>query len=74
MKRDNYSIFASYNMALDEKSNLILNARQTWAANCEGSQTMLDSGKTTVTKNDNLSKFTPEAEYIYKFNDLPALA
>lgn len=69
LKRDIYSLYASYNMNFDEKSNLILNARETFTNGTEGTQTFTESGKTTRTENDNLSKFTPEAEYIYKFND-----
>lgn len=69
LKRNNYSLYASYNFNFDEKQTLMLNARQTWATGVEGTQKRLDTNKTTTTKNDNMSKFTPEAEYIYKIND-----
>ncbi len=69
LERSNYSIYMSYDMALNDKSNLILNMRETWAQNCEGTQLQVENGKTTTTKNDDLSKFTPEAEYIYRINE-----
>lgn len=68
-QRDNYSIYASYDWKVSDNSNLIFNARETWATGCEGTQTNLKTGKTTVVDNDNLSKFTPEVQYIVKLND-----
>lgn len=69
MRRDNYSVFLSYDMAVNEKSNFIVNMRETWVTNNEGRQIDLTENKKTVTKNDDLSKFTPEAEYIYRINE-----
>ena len=69
MRRDNYSVFLSYDMAVNEKSNIIVNMRETWVTNNEGRQIDLTEKKKTVTKNDDLSKFTPEAEYIYRINE-----
>ena len=69
MRRDNYSVFLSYDMAVNEKSNFIVNMRETWVTNNEGRQIDLTEKKKTVTKNDDLSKFTPEAEYIYRINE-----
>ena len=68
-QRDNYSIYASYDWKVSDNSNLIFNARETWATGCEGTQTNLKTGKTTVVDNDNLNKFTPEVQYIVKLND-----
>lgn len=68
-QRDNYSIYASYDWKISGNSNLIFNARETWANGCEGRQTNLKTGKTTVVDNDNLSKFTPEVQYIIKLNE-----
>lgn len=69
MRRDNYSVFLSYDMAVNEKSNFIVNMRETWVTNNEGRQIDLTENTKTVTKNDDLSKFTPEAEYIYRINE-----
>lgn len=68
-KRDVYSLYASYEMALGEKSNLFLNARETWATNITGRQTDKKTNKTTITNNDMMRKFTPEIEYLYKFDE-----
>lgn len=68
-QRDNYSIYASYDWRINDKSNLVVNARETWATGCEGLQTALNTGKTTNIKNDNMNKFTPEIEYIYKISE-----
>ena len=68
-KRDVYSLYASYEMALGEKSNLYLNARETWATNVTGHQTNLTTGKRTTTNNDMMRKFTPEVEYLYKVDE-----
>ena len=68
-KRDVYSLYASYEMALGDKSNLFLNARETWATNITGRQTDKKTNKTTVTDNDMMRKFTPEVEYLYKFDE-----
>ena len=70
-KRNNYSVYLSYDWAMNDKSNLMVNMRQTWATGIKGSQT--SKGKTTVTKNDNMNKFTPELEYIYRFNENSSL-
>ena len=69
LRRDNYSIFLSYDMALGEQSNFILNMRETWVTKNEGRQREVLNGTQHFTKNDDLSKFTPEAEYIYRINE-----
>lgn len=67
LKRDVYSLYASYDMMLGEKANLYLNARETWATNTQGRQT--SEGKTTTVNNDMMRKFTPEMEYLYRFDE-----
>lgn len=67
LKRDVYSLYASYDMALGKKANLYLNARETWATNIQGRQT--SNGKTTTVNNDMMRKFTPEMEYMYRFDE-----
>ncbi len=69
LQRDIYSLYASYDIALNDRSNLYLNARETWAVNTKGVQFNQKTGKTTSVGNDDLSKFTPEAEYIYRIDD-----
>lgn len=69
LKRDVYSLYLSYDMALNDKSNLYLNARETWAANTNGTQYDKKTGKITSVDNETLRKFTPEIEYIYKFDE-----
>lgn len=68
-QRDNYSVYASYDWKVSDKSNLIFNARETWATGCDGYQKDNKTGNSKYTHNDNLSKFTPELQYIYKVND-----
>lgn len=68
-QRDNYSVYASYDWKVSDKSNLIFNARETWATGCDGYQKDNKTGNNKYTHNDNLSKFTPELQYIYKVND-----
>ena len=72
-QRDNYSIYASYDWKVSDTSNLIFNARETWATGCDGLQTSLSDGKKKATHNDNMSKFTPELQYIYKLTDESSL-
>ena len=45
-----------------KKDNVIVSARQTWANNIKAEQTV--NGVSTETKNDSMSKFTPEIQYI----------
>ena len=66
--RNNYSMYLSYDMKLDEKQNLILNMRETWVTGSEATETKQDGSKKT-TKNKDLDEFTPEVQYIYKVND-----
>lgn len=68
-QRDNYSVYASYDWKVSDNSNLIFNARETWATGCDGYQKDNKTGNSKYTHNDNLSKFTPELQYIYKVND-----
>lgn len=68
-QRDNYSVYASYDWKVSDNSNLIFNARETWATGCDGYQKDNKTGTSKYTHNDNLSKFTPELQYIYKVSD-----
>ena len=70
-KRNNYSVYLSYDWAINDKSNLMVNMRETWATGIEGKQTA--GGTTKTVKNDNMSKFTPELEYIYRINENSSL-
>lgn len=67
--RDDYSIYASYDWKVNEKSNLIFNARQTWANSSEGKQTNLDKGTSQSVTAQNMNKFTPEIQYVYNITD-----
>ena len=69
MTRDMYSIYMSYDIALNDQSNLYLNARETWATRSRGNSTDLKTGKKKATENDSQSKFTPEVEYLYRINN-----
>ena len=66
--RNNYSLYLSYDMSLDEKQNLLFNMRETWAVGSKATETKKDGTKVT-TENEDLSKFTPEVQYIYKVNE-----
>lgn len=68
-ERNNYSVYASYDWQLTDKSNLVFNARETWATACEGKQTNFKTGVTERVSNDNLSKFTPEVQYILQLTE-----
>lgn len=68
-KRNNYSIYASYDWKMNEDSHLIVNARQTWAQGVIGDQTNISTGKETRVENRNMKKFTPEIEYTQRLND-----
>lgn len=61
--RDTYSIYASYNWAMTDSDTLDINMRQTFARNCNGEyeKENIDS--------KNLSKFTPEIQYLKKLSD-----
>ena len=66
--RNNYSLYLSYDMSLNEKSNLLFNMRETWAVGSKATETKKDGTKVT-TENEDLSKFTPEVQYLYKVNE-----
>ncbi|MCR5030314.1 MAG: TonB-dependent receptor [Selenomonadaceae bacterium] len=68
MKRDYYSIYFSYDWMMNDRSNLLVNLRETWANNTQGKQTNLADNTTKTIHSDNVSKFTPEIEYMYHFN------
>ena len=68
-QRDNYSLYASYDWHLTDKSNLIFNARQTWACGSDGSQTNLDKNITTNVSAQNMNKFTPEIQYVLNLTE-----
>lgn len=72
-RRYSYSLYTSYDWALGGDDNLIFNLRETWAAGIKGKQTSLSSGETTETDNDDTSKFTPEVQYLHKFNENSSL-
>ena len=69
LERNMFSVYASYNWALGKKSNLLFNARETWATGFKGHQLDRKTGTRVSTNNDNLSKFTPEIEYICRINE-----
>ena len=62
-ERDTYSLYASYDWALSDTDNLIINMRETFAKNCDA---VYDKGNA---KQDDLKEFTPEIQYIKKIND-----
>lgn len=68
-KRNVSSIYASYNWAIGKKSNLLINARETWATGYKGDRKNLKTGNVEKNQAANTSKFTPELEYIYRIND-----
>ena len=61
--RDTYSVYASYMWAMTDKDTLDVNLRQTFAKNCEAKY----DSKNADSK--NLSKFTPEIQYIKKLSE-----
>lgn len=71
--RDVYSVYASYNWKMNDKSNLSFNARETIARNNHGTQRNLKDGKLTEVSNENMSKFTPEVQYVYSVNENASL-
>lgn len=68
-KRNIYSLYASYNWQMGESDNLIINARETWVRNVNGTQYNHKTEKHIRSDNKSLSKFTPEVQYIHKIND-----
>lgn len=62
--RDTYSVYASYDWAISESDNLILNMRETFARNCGAKYK--DGSKS---KQKDLKEFTPEVQYVKKLND-----
>ena len=68
MKRDLYSIYLSYDWMMNDRSNLLVNLRETWAKNGQGRQTRLKDNTTRTVNSDDVSRFTPELEYMYHFN------
>lgn len=68
-KRNNYSVYASYDWKVNEKANLVFNARQTWAVSSEGKQTNLEKGTSKNVSAQNMNKFTPEIQYVYNITD-----
>lgn len=68
-KRNNYSVYASYDWKVNEKANLIFNARQTWSVSSEGKQTNLEKGTSKNVSAQNMNKFTPEIQYVYNITD-----
>ena len=66
-KRNTYSVYASYNKALSDAANVIVNLRETWARNEEGSSDK--DGVHQSASGKNQQKFTPEIQYIQKLNE-----
>ena len=62
--RDSYSLYASYDWAMNDTDNLIINMRETFARNCDADY---QSGGKAVQKDAN--RFTPEVQYIKKINE-----
>ena len=62
-KRNTYSVYASYDWAMTDSDELNINLRQTFARNCDAQY----EEKNVPTK--NLSKFTPELQYVKKLNE-----
>ncbi len=69
LERNVVSVYTSYNKELSPSSNLIVNLRETWANGIEGEQTNLKTNKTQNIKNDNMSKFTPELQFVHKLSE-----
>lgn len=68
-QRNNYSVYASYDWKLSDSSNLIFNARETWANGIKGTQDNKGTGKYSSVENPNQNKFTPEVEFLHKLNE-----
>ncbi len=63
-KRDTYSIYASYDWAMSDSDNLIINMRETFANNCNATY----DGNANAKQKD-VSEFTPEVQYVKKLNE-----
>lgn len=61
--RDTYSLYASYDWKMSNSDNLIVNMRETFAKNCGAQYSTFDS------KQEDMSEFTPEVQYIKKLNE-----
>ncbi len=62
--RDTYSLYASYDWALTDKDNLIINMRETFARNCGAEY---EGGESA--NQEDVSEFTPEIQYLRKLNE-----
>lgn len=58
-ERNTYSLYGQYDWQLNQKDNLTFSARETWTGSTQADNV---SGQ-------NYSKFTPEVEYLHKFDD-----
>ncbi len=67
--RDTYSLYASYNWAMSESDNLIVNMRETFARNCGAEY---KSGQ-APSKQEDMTEFTPEVQYIKKLDENSSL-
>lgn len=65
--RDTYSVYASYDWAMSETDNLIINLRETFAKNCGADYE--DNKDRADAKQEDMTEFTPEVQYIKKLND-----
>ena len=63
--RDIYSVYASYDWALTDKDNLIFNARETWAKNCNADYQTFNFDS----EQKDMNQFTPEVQYIKKLTE-----
>jgi iron complex outermembrane receptor protein len=68
-KRDMMSVYASYDWAMGDDFNTIINMRETWARNSSGTQIDNDTGETTNVSKEDVSKFTPEIQFIKQIDD-----
>ncbi|HIU64432.1 MAG TPA: TonB-dependent receptor [Candidatus Avacidaminococcus intestinavium] len=72
-QRDTYSLYASYDWAVTDVDNVLVNVRQTWARGVTGWQKNLDTAVESKVDNDNMRKFTPEINYLHKLSDTSSL-
>lgn len=65
--REIYSLYASYDWAMSDTDNLIINMRETFAKNCNADYADNSERKDATQK--DITKFTPEVQYIKKITD-----
>lgn len=67
--RDVYSLYASYDWKMNDTDNLIVNMRETFVKNCDGDVKNLEDGSVSKSEQKDLSKFTPEVQYIKRLTE-----